>query len=113
MYVDDIISALRAIGDYSDEEIERYLPIITINASSIDETQVSGEDYNSVVYYLAAKSNYEICLMRQSDSVTSFEAGDVKISQSLDVNRAKELYELTRQSVADYLADNGFVFMGV
>ncbi|MGN0458111.1 MAG: hypothetical protein ACI4IL_03940 [Eubacterium sp.] len=113
MNVDEITSALRTISDFDDEEINRYLPIIDMNASLIDAAEVDEADHDAVIYYLSAKTYYEICLMQSGDEVTSFSAGDVKITQSSDVKRAKELFEISKQGAAAYIKDNAFAFLGV
>ncbi len=114
MNVKDVTQALKEIGGYTDDDMIRYKSIIEVNSALVDEDTVKQKDYCKIVYFLAAKTNYELCLMMHNDGVTSFSAGDVKIVQSsADVNRAKELYEMTMKNAADYITDSGFAFLEV
>lgn len=108
---------IKAIGNYDDEEIAQYSPLID-NAISV-VSQSLGDDVDMtdarVVALAGAKANYTICLAKASgDGVVDFKAGDISISQSNEyITQAKQLLELAYQDCAVLVVDDGFAFLGV
>lgn len=116
MSVDDTLSLLKSISSLDDEETDRFLPILKKNyycyCDNVSLDTVADE--NRLMYFVAAKTNYEIMLIKNSESsVTSFTAGDVTVTESGGVSVAKDIYESARCDVSNIIGDNCFAFLDV
>lgn len=108
---------IKAIGNYDEEEIAAYAPLIDNAVSAVCQSLGDGVDMQDarVICLAGAKANYTICLARASgDGVVDFKAGDISISQSNDyIAQAKQLLELAYKDCAVLVVDDGFAFLGV
>lgn len=115
--IDDVKSVAAVIGNYSDDELEKYSSLIECAVSAVssmlkDDTFCSD---TRVIYLAAAKANYDAVLASSCvGTVTSFTAGDVSISESAaSVENAMTLLNNARLSCAELINDDGFAFLGV
>lgn len=115
--VDDVKSVAAALGNFSEDELEKYSPLIECAVSVVssmlkDETLC--ED-SRVIYLAAAKANYDAALASScAGKVTSFSAGDISISESsVSVENAKALFDNAGMSCAELIRDDSFAFSGV
>lgn len=108
---------IKAIGNYDDDEISRYAPLIDNAVCAVSQSLGDGVDMDDarVICLAGAKANYTICLAKASgDGVVDFKAGDISISQSNDyIVQAKQLLELAYEDCAMLVVDDGFAFLGV
>ncbi len=108
---------IKAIGNYNDDEIGQYSPLIDNAISAVSQSLGNGVDTDDarVICLAGAKANYTICLAKASgDGVVDFKAGDISISQSNDyIAQAKQLLELAYKDCAVLIVDDGFAFLGV
>lgn len=115
--IDRVYEVLEVLSGKSADELRCLAPIVS-NAISVMSRLVKEECHGEerAVFLTASKANYDIYLISQceNDGVTSFSAGDVKITQkSNDGNCAGEIYNSALQASADLILDNGFAFLGV
>lgn len=119
MNINRVLDALAMLGDYSDDDIVRYTPIVQKNLDlvELDGVDLTDRDESRIAFYVAAKTNYELALINaQSDGVTSFAAGDIKIQQTDSVQLAREIYDSASRDAAHIVGiagDSGFCFRSV
>jgi hypothetical protein len=115
MSIDDILNSLSLIGNYSEDEVEKYRSFAEKNLMLVGNVEIHDEaDWVRLDYLVAAKTNYEIALMKAGESnVTSFTAGDVSITESDSVNTAREIYYSALADASDLVGDNGFEFRSI
>ena len=111
---DDVINHLKTLFTLSDDEIQKQMPLIDSQLLSLQNNGMNTEDVRASVY-AALSINYSMALLRSSgDSVTSFKAGDISITENNgDVESAKKLLDGFISSNADLLGDTDFVFRTV
>lgn len=108
---------VKVIGDYSDEEISTYSPVIdyaiTTTAAMIKITDY-GED-GRAVFLAAARAHSLICTLKAgSNDVTSFTAGDVTIKRSGEAcGKAAEILNEALAEAYDLIGDGAFAFVGI
>lgn len=111
-----VLEMLVAIGSYTEQELAQYAPVIDKDYDLLYPTVelCSASDESRYVYYIAAKTNYDIALIRESQSsLTSFKAGDVAFTESNDRSLAREIYLSAMADVRDLVDDNEFAFMDI
>lgn len=116
MTIERVLGALELIGGFSNEELAKYTPIARKNLDllEIKNANLSEADESKLAYLIGAKTNLEIALINsQSDSVKSFSAGDVKITQSDTVLVAREIYSSALEDASDIVSDNAFCFRSI
>lgn len=114
MTLENVLTALSTIGNYTDEDIARYTPLAQHNLSIYQDDSLSENDEKRLCYFVAAKTNYDITLVSaQNDGVKSFTAGDVRIENMDTLALAKEIYDSARQDCADIVGDSAFCFRSV
>lgn len=114
--IDRVLEALAIIGDYSDEDIARYTPLAHKNLSLLQPRSIvlDEADESKLAYLVGAKTNYEIVLISsKGDGVTSFSAGDIKITQDDPVELARTIYLSAMEDAADVISDSSFCFRSV
>lgn len=113
--IEDVKDALKALGDYDDEELTKKEAVIE-NAISYVENLISKTVQNAnqrAVLLAAARANYLLALLNGNEAgVSSFAAGDVRFTKqgSSLVDTAKAFYESTLSDNADIIKDSGFDF---
>jgi hypothetical protein len=115
--VDTIIGATALLGNYSDEELEKYMTLINTAIEDVN-SMLKAESYWSesrVMYLAATKANYDLAVaMMSTDNVSEFTAGDVSIVQNTAfIEYSKSLVEEALNKCATLINDNGFAFLGV
>lgn len=112
--IEKVKIVLATMLDGSVEDIEKLNPIIS-NSVSVISKLVNSESYDDerAVYLAAVKANYDISLISNGDDVTSFAAGDVKITKGNSHDSAKKLLDGAMSDASDLINDNGFAFLGV
>jgi hypothetical protein len=115
--INDVIPVTALLGNYSDEELEKYAALIE-NAVSVASSMLKDESMSKeskAIYLASAKANYDMALaMTGGDNVTSFKAGDVSISEcSAFVENAKAIFEEAKVHCASLIKDECFAFLGV
>lgn len=115
--INKVKGIVKIIGDFTDEDLDKYSVIIENTVDSVSATLVDGVDTDDsrVVYLAATRVNLEIALCQHSgDGVTSFKAGDISITESNDaLNYAKLLFNNAKSDCAGLLIDDSFAFLGV
>lgn len=107
----------KVLGDFSDEEIETYSPVIdyaiTTTAAALKDSEY-GED-GRAVFLAAARANSLICTLKAgNDDVTSFTAGDVSIKRSGEAcSKAAEILNEALTEAHGLIGDGAFAFIGV
>lgn len=113
----DISERLETISPYSAEELVSYSFIIEKELEKLNETlnKTGSNDYSGAALLAAARANYKIALIRRSgNSVTSFAAGDVRISENnSELENAKALLDEVSSECAALADVNGFAFRTV
>lgn len=109
-----VMQVLVGITGLKEAELEPYFLIISnvvsVASREIDETY---HKHERVIHYAAAKANYAISLVKEDDGISSFSAGDVRITKNNKNNSAKLFLEEAEKSVRDIIIDKGFAFLGV
>lgn len=117
MTIERVLESLMIIGEYSDEDIARYTPLARKNLALIQPSRenLTDSDVQRLAYLIGAKTNYEIALIRsqETDSITSFSAGDVKITQNDSLALAKEIYSSALEDAGGLIDDESFCFRSV
>lgn len=117
MTIERVLEALAIIGEYSDDDIIRYTPLARKNLAIIQPTRdnLTDSDAERLAYLIGAKTNYEIALIRsqETDNITSFSAGDVKITQGNSLSLAKEILTSAMEDASDLISDELFCFRSV
>ena len=105
---------LSSISSLSADEIEQHESLVD-NAVAVAEKEFKSEETDSSVLFAAAKANYDIALaLSMLDSVTSFKAGDISITEKGErLNSARALFENVLSDCSDTVSDAGFVFKTV
>ena len=113
--VDKIKENLKLIAELTDEETEKYLPLMEAKVSVYANAEISEEDEQRLAMLAAAEVNYQIALASDgTGSVTSFKAGDVSITESnRSLDSAKTLAESMEKDCRDLAEDGSFVFRTV
>lgn len=104
------------MGDYSNEQIQKYQPIID-NAICIVGNMTDENNYSDerIIYLAAARANYNIKLIEACGvSVSSFTAGEISISENNSTtDNSKQLLESAMLAAQDLISDDSFAFLGV
>lgn len=110
-----ITQVLCTIGNASIDEAERYMSLIEMNCAEFSDREYNETDTALLEYYVAAKTNYQIALARNDGEISSFSAGDVKVTASSGnaIQNAKALYESAYSGISHLAKDRGFCFMEV
>ena len=111
--IDEVKEALEEISGLDSDTLDGFSVLIQ-NAVASADAQFE-EDSDLAVMYAAAKANYDISLaLNSQDKITSFAAGDVKITEDNQrLESAKALYESIIGDCTGTVSDNGFVFKTV
>ncbi len=107
---------LYVLTGYESGQLDKYDNIIeSICDSVFSQIKTSElEEDRRVIYLAAAKCNYQILLLNQSESLTSFKAGDISYTMSsASVEGARELYNQAVKDCADLLRNESFAFEAV
>lgn len=113
---DKVLDILLAMSAMSRQELEQYAPILDKNYDLLIQgvELCSAGDESRYGYYIAAKTNYEIALIKSSGAtVSTFKAGDVMLAESDNHSLAKEIYLSALADVGDLVRDEQFAFMDV
>lgn len=116
MKTENILDILKTIGNYSEDEVKRYTPLVKINSHSFTENEYDESDEALLEYFVAAKTNYQIVLASGNSEISSFKAGDVSVTSSTDGNatkNAKALLDDAYSAISHLTQDKGFCFRGV
>ncbi|MGN0515545.1 hypothetical protein [Eubacterium sp.] len=110
-----IAEGLCTIGSVSLDEVQRYMSLIELNCAEFSDREYNEADTALLEYYVAAKTNYQISLARNEGEISSFSAGDVKVTASSGntIQNAKALYESAYSGISHLAKDRGFCFMEV
>ena len=105
-----IFTALLTPFDKNDNVNEKELEKLNETLNKTGST-----DYSGAALLAAARANYKIALIRRSgNSVTSFSAGDIKISENnSELENAKALLDEVSSECAALADVNGFAFRTV
>ena len=111
--IEKVKEQLAAIRELSEAELLRYAPLI-VRAAAMYDTDADGEDGTRAALLAAAKANYWIAMAKADEAkVTSFTAGDIRITETADgVAAAFRLLE-TLENDSRLTGSSGFVFRTV
>ena len=117
----DVFDALKHLTDVSNADYQQTVDLCRQCFDSLKKELRSDADFSDprVINAAAARAFYMLCIKEKSavyDSVTSFKAGDVSISQDTGavdgkLKSAKALCEETTGKIASLIEDSGF-FVG-
>lgn len=113
--IDEVKKTLAVMAQVDDDDVEEYINIIKSAISTISNL-ISTEHHTDdrAIYLASAKAYYDLSLTSGfSDDVTSFSAGDIKITQQSKRSHAKELLDSAMADAHNLICDNGFAFLGV
>lgn len=115
MNVVDIVAGVEAINPLTEDEKKRCLSLAKMCLAPYENNEISNSDEAVLTNYLVAKVYLQFCVTKNDDNISSFEAGDVKISHSKsnEVNNAKMLFDMALKDAAGIVCDNEFAFMEV
>lgn len=113
--INEVKKSLAVIAQLDESELEEYNSIISVAVSTI--SSMINEEHHAderAIYLSATKANYDLSLVSGfGDGITSFSAGDVKITQNSNKSSAKALLDNAMANAHDLVCDNGFAFLGV
>lgn len=108
------------ISGVDNEEVDTYRPIIKNSFLYVNNLLKDGVDKkkngNLIDFAVATYSYYRWCLFKEDNSVKSFKAGDVSISESTSgssTNKAYELWKESLNSISHLITPQDFYFRGV
>lgn len=107
---------LCVLTEYESEQLDKYNGIIESICDSVFSQVKSLDDKadKRVIHLAAAKCYYQILLLNQSESLTSFKAGDISYTMSsASVEGARELYYQAVKDCADLMKKDSFAFEAV
>ena len=110
---------LCTIAGISTEEAESYSVLVQNSARVVERALIDSslEDDERIIFLAAARAYYSISLTAKGGGgVSSFSAGDVKISMTSQYSSsddALKLYRSAKEAVSGLVDDDGFVFRGV
>lgn len=108
---------LAAMGNYSEEDIEKYKFILDASVTSVLDILSDDADVNDarIMQLMAARAYYKICCIDSNSSVISFTAGDVSFSEKAGaaISGAEAIYKSALQDCSRFIQDSGFAFLGV
>lgn len=108
---------LAAMGNYSEEDMEKYKFILDASVTSVLDMLNDDADVNDarIMQLMAARAYYKICCLDSASSVTSFAAGDISFSERAGaaLNGAEEIYKTALNDCRQFVNDTGFAFLGV
>lgn len=116
MNVDNVMAALELISPMPDDMLDRARSLAIINFTPYENINLDKSDEGKLALYLAAKTNYQLCLADFNEGISSFKAGDVSISKSgPSLESAKALLDTTLKDASHIVIanDEGFAFMEV
>lgn len=113
--IDEVKIIFKTMAQIDDDDVDNYFAVIK-NAVNVVSNLVD-LDYHGdsrAVYLASAKANYDFSLLQfGNDNITSFAAGDVKITKGSNRNSAKLLLDEAMKNAHSIICDNGFAFLGV
>lgn len=113
----EIADCLEAISPCTAEELKGYSFLIENERKRIEKAikNTGFKDAEKAALLAAARVNYKIALIRQgADGVTSFTAGDVKITESKgELKNAKALLDEISADCSELVPADGFAFKTV
>lgn len=107
---------LYVLTEYESGQLDKYDGIIESVCDSVSSQLKSSEleADKRIIHLAAAKCYYQILLLNQSESLTSFKAGDISYTMSsASVEGARELYDQAVKDCADLLKTDSFAFEAV
>ena len=115
--IEKVKSNVKSLGGFSTETIDEYNFIIE-NAINSIELSLIYDEYSldsRVVFLASAKAYYQIALaMNNTDGITSFSAGDLKIQKDSDfILNVGAIYDSAKEDCKGLIADDNFAFLGV
>lgn len=116
MNTEKVLEILRAIGNFTEDEVKKYSSLVEINMHPFAENEYDESDEALLEYFVATKTNYQIALASGDSEISSFKAGDVSITSSTDgiaVKNAKALLDDACASISHLVADKSFYFREV
>lgn len=115
MNVVDIVAGVKAIAGLNDEEEKRCFALAKMCLAPYENMELSKADEGVLTSFLATKVYLQFCITKEDDNISTFEAGDIKISHNKNsaVNNAKMLFDMALRDAAGIVCDNEFAFMEV
>lgn len=116
MNTEKVLEILRAIGNFTEDEVKKYSSLVEINMHPFAENEYDESDEALLEYFVATKTNYQIALASGDSEISSFKAGDVSITSSTNgyaVKNAKALLDDACASISHLVADKSFYFREV
>ena len=116
MNTEKVLEILRAIGNFTEDEVKKYSSLVEINMHPFAENEYDESDEALLEYFVATKTNYQIALASGDREISSFKAGDVSITSSTNgiaVKNAKALLDDACASISHLVADKSFYFREV
>lgn len=116
MNTEKVLEILRAIGNFTENEVKKYSSLVEINMHPFAENEYDESDEALLEYFVATKTNYQIALASGDSEISSFKAGDVSITSSTNgnaVKNAKALLDDACASISHLVADKSFYFREV
>lgn len=116
MNTEKVLEILRAIGNFTEDEVKKYSSLVEINMHPFAENEYDESDEALLEYFVATKTNYQIALASGDSEISSFKAGDVSITSSTNgiaVKNAKALLDDACASISHLVADKCFYFREV
>lgn len=109
---------LMAMGDFTEEELEKYSFMLEASVTNVLDMLNDSADVHDarIMQLMAAGAYYKICCLgAASGGVTGFTAGDVSYTEKAgtELAGAKEIYALALKDCSRFLNDTGFAFSGV
>lgn len=108
------------ISGVDNEDVDTYRPIIKNSFLYVNNLLKDGVDKkkngNLIDFAVATYSYYRWCLFNEDNSVKSFKAGNVSISESVSgssTNKAYELWKESLNSISHLITPQDFYFRGV
>ena len=111
-----VLEILCSIGNFADDEVNKYASLVEINMLPFAENEYNESDEALLEYFVATKTNYQIAIASGNSEISSFKAGDVSITSSTDgnaVKNAKALFDDACASISHLVADKSFYFREV
>jgi hypothetical protein len=111
--IEEVMERFTLIADLGSAAASRYRPLCLDAMAEINRKIRNNDPAAQGILCAAAASLalYRWALMNASDSVSSFAAGDVKVTKSADnVAMARQAWREAAAAAAPYLEDSGFVF---
>ena len=117
MTVQQVTAVLLTISPYSAEVLATKSAVIENSIQSVTAMLKEGADDadDRAVYLAAARANYDLLLSDAgADSVSTFKAGDVSITENKSaLQQAERLYQNAAAACAVLLTDSAFAFLSV